>query len=158
VRRLVPAALLTLGCALAACGCGSGDPKKERREFLAKANAICNQYEAEQNAVRFPSVNPLSAAVSHTDRARWGLALKQIVDLGRQEVKALRDVEAPKALRDRFQELIDRKTSAFGDLARGADAAKRNHRTQIKAPVDSGRKKLAGIAKLAQALGAPKCA
>jgi hypothetical protein len=158
MRRLLPAALPVLMLALAAAGCGGSDPKKERQEFLAKANAICNQYESQQNAVQFPSVNPLAANVSHTARAQWGLAVKRIADLGRQEVKALQDVKAPKALRERFQELIDRKASAFDDLARGADAAKRNHRTQIRAPIDSGRKKLAAIATRAKALGLPKCA
>jgi hypothetical protein len=155
MRRVLPGVLLVTAVAVAGCG---GNPKKERQQFLAKANAICNQFETQQNEVRFPSVNPLAAVTSHADRARWGLSLKQIVDLGREEVKSLRKLKAPKDLSDRFQQMVDSKDAAFGDLARAADAAKRNHPTQIKAPADAGRAKLAKVSKLAKALGAPRCA
>ena len=156
MRSLLAGALLVVALTLA--GCGGGDPKKEKREFLASANSICNQYEVLQNAVRFPSVNPLSASVSATDRARWGLSLKQVVDYGRQEVKSLRKLDAPKDLDDRFQEMVATKSAAFEELARGADAAKRNHRTLIEAPVNAGRAKLGRVSTLARQLGAPRCA
>lgn len=149
---------LLLIAALAAGGCGGGNQKKERQQFLAKANATCSQYENLQNAVQFPSVNPLATGTSHADRARWGLALKQIVDLGRQEVKVLGKLKPPTDLRDRFQEMLDLKTAAFDDLSKGAEAAKRNHPTEIKAPIDAGRARLARVSKLARKLGVPRCA
>jgi hypothetical protein len=149
---------LLLVAALAAGGCGGGNPKKERQQFLAKANATCSQYESLQNQVQFPSVNPLATGTSHEDRARWGLALKQIVDLGRQEVKVLGKLKPPAELRDRYQEMLNLKSAAFDNLAKGADAAKRNHRTGIKAPIDAGRAKLTQASKLAKAVGLPSCA
>jgi hypothetical protein len=148
---------LLLVVSLAAAGCGGGNSKVARRHFLAKANAICQQYETLQNEVRFPSVDPIGSKASHTDRARWGLSLKQVVDLGRQEVRSLGKLDPPKGLQERFQELIETKAAAFEDLAKAADAAKRNHRTLIKPPVNAGRAKLARASTLAKELGTQRC-
>jgi hypothetical protein len=148
---------LSLVVALAAgCG-GGGNPTKERQEFLARANTICSQFTAKQNEVRFPIANPIARDTSPTDRARWGLSLKQVIDYGRQEVKVLRELEPPENLRERFDELVDTKEAAFNDLAKGADAAKRNKRTEIAKPVNAGRAKLTRATTLAKNLGAAKC-
>ena len=73
IRRSVLALVLA---SLAVAGCGGSNSKAARRTFLAKANAICHQYETLQNDVRFPTVDPIATTASHTDRARWGLSLK----------------------------------------------------------------------------------
>jgi hypothetical protein len=155
VRRLLLGLPLVVALA-AGCG-GSTDPKKERQEFLAQANAICSQYTTKQNEVRFPIANPIAPETSHADRARWGLSLKQVVDFGRQEVKSLRELEAPDDLRERFDELVDVKEAAFDDLAKGAEAAKRDKWNEIEKPVNAGRAKLARVTTLAKELGAGKC-
>ncbi|MFL5962537.1 MAG: hypothetical protein ACJ757_06545 [Gaiellaceae bacterium] len=136
--------------------CGS-NPAQERKTFLARANSTCNHFQTLQNNVQFPSINPLSTSPSHADRARWGLALKQIVDLGRDEVRALQKLKPPKDLQARFRTMIDTKTLAFDDLAKAADAAKLNHRTEIKPPTTAAQTKLAQAAKVAKALGLPRC-
>lgn len=155
MRRPLLGVLLVVAVALSGCG---GNAKKERQEFLASANNICSHFGDQQNEVRFPSVNPLAIGISHADRARWALSLKQIVDLGQQEVRALQKLKPPKDLEDRFQAMLDLESAAFADLAKGADAAKRNHRTEIKAPIDAGRATLTQASKLAKAVGLPSCA
>jgi hypothetical protein len=151
-------AALVLVVALTATGCGGESAAKQKQDFLAKATSICSHFSELQNQVQFPSGNPLSARASHTSRAQWGLALNQIVNDGREEVRGLRKLKPPKDLRDRFQELLDTKEQAFDDLAKAADAAKRNHVAEIKPPVTAGRKKLAHGTQLARAISLPSCA
>jgi hypothetical protein len=148
---------LLLVIVVAAAGCGA-NPKKQRQEFLAKANAICGHFEDKQNQVLFPSVNPLAADISHADRAEWGLSLNQVVDLGLEEVKSLRKLKPPGDLRGRFQEMVDTKEAAFNDLAKSANAAKRNRRTLIKAPTQAARAKLTRVSVLAKQIGMRHCA
>jgi hypothetical protein len=147
---------LLLVCALAG-GCGGSNSHQDRKQFLAKANAICTHFEQLQNQVSFPSVNPLEPRLSHTARARWGLALHQVAQLGHGEVRALRKLDPPADLQSRFREMVDAKGGAFDDLTRAADAAKRNHRTEIKPSVTAGQKKLARVVSLAKELGTPRC-
>jgi hypothetical protein len=147
---------LLLLVVLLASACGS-NPAKDRRTFLARANSTCTHFQALQNDVRFPTIDPLSARPTHAARAQWGLALGQIVNLGRDEVRALQRLKGPKDLQPRYQKMIDAEARGLDDLAAGADAAKRNHRTEIKAPVTAGRKTLAQASTLAKAIGLPSC-
>ena len=149
-------AWLLLLVVLVTSACGS-NPAKDRKAFLARANSTCNHFKALQNAVQFPSINPISPKAPHAARAQWGLALKQIVNLGRDEVRALQRLKAPKDLKARYTTMIDTKTAAYDDLTRAADAAKLNHPTEIKPPTTTGRKKLAQAATLAKAIGLPSC-
>jgi hypothetical protein len=149
--------LILLVCALASgCG-GSGNSKKDRTQFLAKANGICDHYNQLQNQVTFPSVNPLEPGLTHVARAQWGLALKQVAQLGHAEVRALRKLDPPSDLQGGFREMVDTKQGAFDDLTRAADAAKLNHPTKIKPPTTAGQAKLARVTTLAKKLGTPKC-
>ena len=144
-----PLGLVVLFCALAvlAAGCGKS-AADEKKDFLAKATAICNSFESQQNQVQVPSVNPLAAKTSHAARAQWGLGIKQLAYLGTQEVKALGKLKPPKELEERFQRLLTTKT---------ADAAKRNHVSEIKAQIIAGRAALADASKQAIALGLAAC-
>jgi len=153
-----PLGLVVLFCALAAlaAGCGKSAADK-KKDFLAKATAICNNFESQQNQVQVPSVNPLAAKTSHAARAQWGLGIKQLAYLGAQEVKALGKLKPPKELEERFQRLLTTKTGGFADLFDGADAAKRNHVAEIKVPINAGRAALADAAKQAIALGLAAC-
>jgi hypothetical protein len=148
------AAVLAL---VAAAGCGESSAKK-KQEFLGKANRICKHFEDLQNQVQVPSVNPLAADVSHTARAQWGLGIKQLAYLGTQEILNLGKLEPPKELKDGFQRFLDTKGGAFAGMLKGADAAKRNHVSEIKAPIAASRVALTSASKQARALGLPECA
>jgi hypothetical protein len=154
VRRALLVVLLALP--FAAAGCGKSDAEK-RTEFFTAARGICGHFARLQNDVRFPEGNPLAAKMTHVSRAQWGLALNQIVNYGRQEVRGLRKLKAPKDLRERFEQMLDVKDAAFDDLAKGADAAKRNRIAEIEAPVVAGRAKLAQATKLAKAVDLSAC-
>jgi hypothetical protein len=157
MRRLSVLLALAGASALVAAGCGGESSAKKKEEFLAKANSTCKHFEDQQNQVQVPSVNPLAAKTSHAARAQWGLAIKQLAYLGTQEVKALGKLKPPKELADRFQQLLTTKGGAFADLLEGADAAKRNHVSEIKAPIDAGRVALAQATRQARALGLKQC-
>ena len=147
-----------LGIAIAAAGCGGPSAEQKRTAFLTEANNICNNFEKLQNAVTFPTGNPLDPSLSNVTRAQWGLALNQIVNYGVQEVRGLRRLKPPKDLEHDFQLLGVVKSSAFALLAEAADAAKRNHPDQINAPSVAAKAKLAQAETLAKKLKLPKCA
>jgi hypothetical protein len=152
--------LVALCCALGAlaAGCGGGKSAAEKKtDFLAEANSICAHFQSLQNQVQVSSVNPLAAKTSHVARAQWGLGIKQLAYLGTQEVKALGKLKPPKELEERFQRLGTTMGGAFADLLEGADAAKRNRVSEIKAPINSGRAALRDASKQAHALGLTDC-
>jgi hypothetical protein len=154
-----PLGLVALLCALAAvaAGCGESSAKK-KADFLAKANSICTHFEGLQNQVQVPSVNPLAAKTTHVDRAQWGLGIKQLAYLGTQEIQALGKLKPPKELSDGFQTFLTTKGGAFTLMLQGADAAKRNRVSQIKAPINTARSGLAKAQQQARALGLTACA
>jgi hypothetical protein len=151
------ATALAVVFSLTAAGCGESSAKK-KEEFLAKANAICKHFEGLQNQVQVPSVNPLAAKTSHVARAQWGLGIKNLAYLGTQEVKELGKLKPPKELKDEFERLLTTKQGAFTQLLEGADAAKRNHITEIRGPINAGRAALAEASGQARRLGLNECA
>jgi hypothetical protein len=157
MRRVQGLLALAGASALVAAGCGGESSAKKKEEFLTKANSICKHFEDLQNQVQVPSVNPLAPKTSHAARAQWGLGIKRLAYLGTQEVNALGKLKPPKELADRFQQLLTTKSGAFADLLEGADAAKRNHVSAIKAPINAGRVALAQATKQARALGLKQC-
>jgi outer membrane murein-binding lipoprotein Lpp len=157
MRRVTGLLALAGACALVAAGCGGESSAKKKEEFLTKANSICRHFEGLQNDVQVPSVNPLAAKTSHAARAQWGLGINQLAYLGTQEVNELSKLKPPKELADDFQQLLATKSGAFRDLMEGADAAKRNHISEIKAPINAGRAALAQATKQARALGLKDC-
>lgn len=156
MRSSISGLAIVLAVLVAVAGCGQS-AKERRQEFLVKARTVCSHFATLQNEVQFPSVNPLAASTTHAARAQWGLALDQIINYGRQQVRGLQKLKPPKDLKPRFGELIDTKTAAYDELAKGADAAKRNHRAEIEQPVSSARKKLAQASSVAKALGLASC-
>ncbi len=72
-------------------------------------------------------------------------------------MKALGKLKPPKELEERFRRLLTTKSGGFADLLDGADAAKRNHVSEIKAPINAGRAALADASKQAIALGLAAC-
>jgi hypothetical protein len=155
-RGSLCAGAVVAALAVAAAGCGESSAKK-KEEFRREANSICKHFEDLQNQVQVPSVDPLAAKTSHTARAQWGLGIKQLAYLGTQEVKALGKLKPPKDMEEDFRRLVTTKGGAFADLLQGADAAKRNHVSQIKEPIDAGRAALAQATKQARALGLKQC-
>jgi hypothetical protein len=154
-----PLTLAALACALAAlaAACGGKSAAKQKEDFLKEANAICKHFEALQNQVQVPSVNPLAPKTSHAARAQWGLGIKQLAYLGTQEAKALGKLDPPKELEDDFRRLVTTKSGAFADLLEGADAAKRNRVSEIRAPINAGRAGLTQATRQARALGLNDC-
>jgi hypothetical protein len=148
-------AALLVAVVLVAAGCGKS--RLSREDFVAKANADCQLYESRQNAIQFPTVNPVSATVTHTQRAEWGLALKQIVDIGDGEIKELRKLSPPKELEDHYVDLLNSWQQAYDTLRDGAVAAKKNDVATLKTKVPAGRAQLAKIADQAKPLGLSDC-
>ncbi len=156
MRRTLSALILL--AVLIAGGCSGGaSPAKQKRDFLAKANSICRHFDDLQNNVLFPSVDPIAAGVSHAKRAEWGVSLKQVAYLGTQEVEALRKLEPPAELRDRYQRMVATKDAAYASLLRGADAAKRNRPGALKTAAEAGKAQLERATALAKKLGLRRC-
>jgi hypothetical protein len=144
--------------ALVAAGCGGKSAAEQKADFLKEGDSICKHFEGLQNQVQVPSVNPLAAKTSFVARARWGLGIKQLAYLGTQEIKALGKLDAPKEIEPPFQEFLTTKGGAFALMLKGADAAKRNHVSEIKAPINAARAGLAKASRQATALGLRECA
>ena len=154
---LAAAAVLVV-VALLAAGCGGKSAAEKKADFLKEGNSICAHFESLQNDVQVPSVNPLAKNTSHVARARWGLGIKQLAFYGTQEIKALGKLNAPKELEPPFQEFLTTKGGAFVLMLKGADAAKRNHVSEIKAPITAARAGLAKASRQATSLGLKECA
>jgi hypothetical protein len=148
---------LAAALALLAAGCGGKSAAEKKKDFLAEANRICKHFNDLQNQVVVPSVNPLASNVTHAERAQWGVGIKQLAYLGTQQVKTLGKLKPPKDLAIQFQALLTTKGGAYADLLQGADAAKRNHVSGIKEPINAGRTALAQATKQARALGLKQC-
>jgi hypothetical protein len=143
--------------ALLAAGCGGKSAAQKKRDFLTEGNKICKHFNDLQNQVLVPSVNPLAANVTHKQRAQWGLGITQLAYLGTQEVKALEKLKPPKELKEDFDLLLTTKGGAFADMTQGADAAKRNHVTEISTPIRASRAALTKATQQARALGLKQC-
>jgi hypothetical protein len=154
--RIAGTAALVAALAVVAAGCGENSAKK-KADFLKEANSICKHFEDLQNQVQVPSVNPLAAKVTHVARAQWGVGIKNLAFLGTQEVQELGKLKPPKDLKDGFERLLTTKQGAFAQMLQGADAAKRNHITEIKGPINASRAQLAQASKQARALGLKQC-
>jgi hypothetical protein len=156
--------VLLVGTLAAGCGGGDSSPaspqerNQERRVFLNRANAICTEYRFKQNQVLFPSTNPVARRTTPAQRAQWGLSLKRIVDLGRQQVKALRELEPPEQLRVSYERVVAALEDAFDALSEAAEAGKRNKPATIQTAVARGRMALARVTRLANAAGLTGCA
>jgi hypothetical protein len=148
-------AALLVAVVLVAAGCGKG--RLSRADFIAEANADCKLYESRQNQVQFPTVDPISETATHTQRAEWGLALKQILDIGDAEIKELRKLRPPEELENHYEDLLNSWQQAFDTLRDGAVAAKKNDLATLKTKVPAGRAQLAKIAPQAKALGLSDC-
>jgi hypothetical protein len=154
MRRALVAVSLAVVLLAAACG---GKSRLSRADFVSKATVNCRAYEAKQNAIVFPTVNPVGKKTTHAERAQWGLALKQIVDIGDQELKELRTLRPPKELQDSYDRLLASWQHAYDTLREGAVAAKRNDVAGLKQKVPEGRRKLAEVSKQAKPLGLTGC-
>jgi hypothetical protein len=154
MKRALVAVSVAVVLVAAACG---GPSRLSRDDFVAKANADCRLYESRQNAVQFPTVDPIAAKATHTQRAEWGLALKQIVDIGDAEVMELRKLNPPKELENHYVDLLNAWQEAYNTLRDGAVAAKKNDPETLKKKVPAGRAQLAKVAEQAKALGLSSC-
>ena len=154
MRRALVAVSLAVVLSAAACG---GKSRLSRADFLSKATVNCKAYEAKQNAIVFPTVNPVGTKTTHAERAQWGLALKQIVDIGDQELKELRKLRLPKDLQASYTSLLASWQHAYDTLRAGAVAAKRNDVATLKQKVPQGRRELGEVSKRAKPLGLTGC-
>jgi hypothetical protein len=138
-----------------AAGCGSG--RLSREKLVERANAICKSYDTQQNSLPFPSTDPIAPKTSFRERAQWGAALNQIVNLGRQEMKALRKLKPPKELEPAWNRLLAAKDSSYDSLSASATAAKRNRPDELKRIGAVSRRKLTKVTSLADAFGVRDC-
>ena len=157
MRKALVAVSVVMAVAVALVAAGCGKSRMSRADFVAKANADCKLYESRQNAIQFPTVNPIAAKTTHTQRAEWGLALKQVVDIGDAEIKELRKLSPPKELADHYEDLLNAWQEAYDTLRTGSVAAKKNDPETLKKKVPAGRAQLAKVGEQAKALGLTSC-
>lgn len=155
MKRLAPTLLLVMS--VVASGCGT-NAKADRQHFVARASSVCRHFSDLQNEVQFPSVNPVAAGTTHTERAEWAVALNRVAHLGTQEIEELRKIDPPGTLSARFDAFLVTTESAYAHLLAAADAAKRNHVARLRAAARAGRADLSRAARAAKAIGLRACA
>ena len=136
-------------------GCGSD--RLSREKLVERANGICESYNTQQNSLPFPSTDPTSPATTFRERAQWGAALNQIVNLGRAEMAALHKLKPPEELEPAWNRLLAAKDSSYDSLSASAEAAKRNRPAALKRIGAVSRKKLTKVTSLADAFGVKEC-
>ena len=138
---------LALAVVLLAAACAGGDERLSRREFVARADAICERYN--EKLVRLGKPENLKDAAAIAERA---------VPIVRDGVRELRNLEPPEeleALADRWYRLNERNVD-YAERLR--DAARSGDLAAVRTIVRETRTNEEKADRLARRLGLAACA
>ena len=146
--RLVPLTLAsTLALALGATGCGGGDDRLSREEYVSKADAICTRVE-----------NRLERLGQAESVERFAQLAEEAIPIVRKSFDDIEALEPPEELEARvheWDEINRRGLEALEDLPAAARARNRTEVEGILRRADANEKR---ADKLAREIGFKKCA
>jgi hypothetical protein len=142
---LAPAAAL-LAC-LIGCGSDSSQPLSAE-ELVSQGDAICREGQS-----RFAEIQaePPRSAAEGVDQTN------QLIDISRDELGELSDLEPPEELAGAYARYLDARREAIDELERGRDAAKRQDRRAYAKAQDRSIARTAERLRLARAVGFKVC-
>jgi hypothetical protein len=144
VTRLVP---LALGLALLVAGCGGGGGDRlSRQELVAKADAICQDYNAKFNALGQP--NSMDELKSFADKAL------PIAQEGRQK---LGELKPPQDLEATYDDWLAEGDKAVDAIERLRDAAEKNDAAAVRSIGEEANRENQKSDRLATQLGFKAC-
>jgi hypothetical protein len=146
--RRMPKALVVIALAAALAGCGSGDDGTplSREEFVAQADAICQEYEAKLNALGTPQ--------SAEDLQEFADESVPIAEEGQGK---LEDLTPPAELQDVYDEWLAQGDKAVDIVQRLEAAASENDQQEIQAIAAEAEAADARSRELAEQLGFDEC-
>jgi hypothetical protein len=137
-------------CGVAAvfvAGCG-GDSELSREDFVAKADRVCEQSSGE--FARVQRVPPTSAEQAEKQ-------VQALIDVEREALEELQDLEPPADLRSRYQRYLEARDRALGFLEDGREAASNDDPQAYNAAKRKAAAEQAERLQLARRVGLHRC-
>jgi uncharacterized sporulation protein YeaH/YhbH (DUF444 family) len=128
-------------------GCG-GDSDLSREEFVAQADEVCRQSSGE--FARIQRTPPTSAEQAEKQ-------MEALIDVERQALGDLQDLEPPEGLRSRYEHYLQARERALGFLEDGREAAASNDPHAYNAAKRKAASEQAQRLQLARLAGLRRC-
>jgi hypothetical protein len=110
---------LVLG--LAGCGDSGGGGQLSQEEFVKQADAICTDANKQQDAIDVPD---LSSQPTDEQLDQFADALDQGVDLTRDQIDELRDLNPPESADAEWGKAVDELDASMDDVEKASGAAR----------------------------------
>ena len=133
--------------ALAAAGCGGGDDRLTREEFVQQANDVCREFDRK--------IDELGAPQTIGEIEDFADESAEIARDGRDE---LADLAPPETLEDDYDRLVEMLDQAIADIERVGDAAADGDEAEVQRIVQEASERDADSDRLARELGLAGCA
>jgi hypothetical protein len=143
VTRVLP---LLLALALLAAGCGGGGSRLSKQELVAKADAICTDYNAKFNALGQP--NSMDELKSFADKA---------LPIAKEGREKLGELKPPKVIEDTYNEWLAEGDKAVDAIERLRDAAEKNDTAAVRKIGEEANRENQHSDRLARQLGFKAC-
>jgi hypothetical protein len=146
LRRVAPAAIaLALG-ALPAAGCGGGDSGLSREELIARADAICEQYERRTEEVETPQ--------GFEDIEQFAVETRTLIQ---EAVNQLGELEPPGELAEDYDRWIGQNEENLGLLEDVESAAAAGDEARVRDLLGEAQQASARTDRLAEEIGFEEC-
>jgi hypothetical protein len=144
-RALFPA-LVCAACLSLAAGCGDGDERLSRSEFIRQGDALCT--EARGKTPRAPRTQDLTRLATY---------FGQVAQVSTGIISRFRELDPPEDLEDTTNRFLDAATARLRDIRDAADAAGRNDRAGVAAALRRQARDAARYRRLAGQIGFRVC-
>src|SRR4051794_1989242 len=149
---------LTLGLLAGLAGCGdsggSGGGRLSQDEFVQQADAICSEAEQKQDAIDVPN---LSAQPTEEELAKFADALDEGVQLTRDQIDRLRDLQPPENAEDEWGKTVEELDASMDEVEKASDQARDGDAAGLTSSLNAASAKSDSATKRAKTLGLKVC-
>jgi hypothetical protein len=163
-RALLLLAPIAVLCVLAA-GCGGDDnggggEQLTKAEFVTKADAICKEFDDKGDALKPdlpPGVDPTSASATDEQVDKFGDYLDDVVELFREELDELHDLNPPDELDDQYTKALSLLDETGNEIEEAAEAAHDADKDKLKEKLEEAGKHGDEADQIAKDIGLKEC-
>lgn len=145
------------GVILGVAGCGDGGGgggQLSQDEFVKQADAICAEAETKQDAIDVPDI---SASPTDEELDKFADALDEGVDLTRDQIDQLRDLNPPAEAEDEWSKTVDELDGSMDDVEEASGKARDGDTAGLASSLNEASVKSDSATKRAKALGLKVC-
>jgi hypothetical protein len=151
-RLIALTAAMTVG--LAGCGDSGGSGQLSQEEFVQQADAICTDANKQQDAIDVPS---LSSQPTDEELDAFAAALDQGVELTRDQIDKLRDLNPPADAEDEWGKTVDELDASMDEVDKASEAAKNGDAAGLAKSLNDASAKSESATQRAKDLGLKVC-